>query len=58
MVSSDFINPPRVWTFDLKVFEGSVITKEVLSDVCEFGAYIGMGQWRTGEYGQVEATIL
>lgn len=57
LVSSDKIDPPKDWVFDLRVFKGSQLTKEVLNAVCEFGAYIGIGQWRTGEYGQVEAWV-
>ena len=57
VVSSDRIDPGKSWTWKIQVLNGSPVTLGVLEAMCEFGEMIGIGQWRTGEYGSVDARI-
>lgn len=57
VVSSDRIDPGKSWTWKIQVLNGSPVTLGVLEAMCEFGEMIGIGQWRTGEYGSVAARI-
>lgn len=57
VVRSDVINPPRNWTWELKVLKGSKVTHSVLETCCEYGELKGLGQWRNGGYGRVSASL-
>ena len=41
-------------TFTLELLAGSSITLAILKDLLAYGQYIGLGQWRSGGYGQFE----
>lgn len=51
LVKSDMIQPGALLTFEIHVFKGKV-TENVLKEVLAYGIYKGLGQWRSGGYGQ------
>ena len=51
LVKSDMIQPGALLTFEIHAFKGKV-TQNVLLEVLAYGIYKGLGQWRSGGYGQ------
>lgn len=57
VVSSDLIAAGRSWTWELLARKGSKVTQEVLEDICSWGEFTGLGQWRNGGYGRIDAVL-
>lgn len=55
---SDVIPAGTRIKFKLEVLEGSGITKGCIEKVLSYGKYMGLGQWRSGGYGQFEVVKL
>src|SRR5579859_2008864 len=54
LVKSDVVKDGTELGFTLTVLDISGITEKCLREVCEYGALMGMGQWRSGGYGTFE----
>ena len=51
LVKSDMIQPGALLSFELHIFKGKV-TENVVKEVLAYGIRKGLGQWRSGGYGQ------
>jgi len=58
LVRSDVIPAGREINFKLTVIQGIGITENCLREVFAYGRFIGLGQWRSGGYGNFELTTL
>jgi len=52
VVRSDVINPGRSVELRVEIREGSLVKEPVLRQLLDYGAYAGLGQWRSGSYGR------
>jgi hypothetical protein len=53
LARSDIVNPGRKLLFDIELFDNDKgIDFELIDLLFGYGKYIGLGQWRSGGYGQ------
>lgn len=57
VVRSDRIDPPKNWEWQVKILKKSKINVRMLEDILEYAELQGLGQWRTGGFGQVKGTL-
>jgi len=54
ITSSEYIEPPAEFSFEVHVLDNCPITEKVLREVLDHGRYLGMLRWRTAGFGTFE----